>query len=116
MFAKVDFPGQESSQYLDGMLRSTVAATAGYHTLLGSPEIRPVTVEIPAGSGYLLSSKRNGTWLGMVDAEYLERAIFQQIPHEEGRLVIAVMCSPAIGTPMSLSRTVPTIGRAGATT
>jgi len=84
--------GSETTQYADAMLRATAGtrAIAGWHTLLARPEIKPVTVKIPAGYGYLLSSKRTGTVLGMADAEYVQRAIFLQIPHLDGKLVIAV--------------------------
>lgn len=91
VFANAAF-GAETTQYVDAMLRATVGsgAIAGWRTLLGKPEVKPVTVKIPAGYGYLLSSKRTGTVLGMADAEYLQRAIFLQIPHEDGKLVIAM--------------------------
>jgi chitinase len=84
--------GGETTQYADALLRATVGAGAGagWHTLLGKPEVRPVTVTIPAGYGYVLTSKRTGTVLGMADVEFVERAIFQQIPKQDGKLVIAV--------------------------
>jgi chitinase len=96
VFAKAAFgatPGAgETTQYMDAMLRASVgdAAGAGWHTLLGQPEVRPVTVEIPAGYGYVLTSKGTGTALGMADVEYVERAVFQQIAHEDGKLVMVV--------------------------
>lgn len=91
VFSKADFGAAGTTQYADAMLRATVGgAVAGWHTLLGPPEVRPVTVEIPVGSGYVLTSKRTGTQLAMVDVEYLEQAIFKQIPRQEGKLVIAV--------------------------
>jgi chitinase len=91
VFSNATF-GAETSQYMDAMLRATAAmrATAGWHTILGIPEVKPVTVKIPAGYGYLLSSKRTGTMLGIADAEYVQRAIFLQIPHEDGKLVMVV--------------------------
>jgi chitinase len=72
------------------MLRATTKAASGYHTLLGTPQIHAVTVEIPPGYGYMLTSKRTGTHLGMADVEYVQREIFRQIPRQEGKLVIAV--------------------------
>jgi chitinase len=100
VFAKAAFGVEEMTQYADAMLRATVGAkaSAGWHTLLGPPEVRPVTVEIPVGHGYLLTSKRTGTVLGMVDLEYLQRALFQQIAHEDGKLVIAVTHNTAYFT------------------
>lgn len=94
VFAKAAF-GADATQYMDAMLRATVQlgiaeTKQGWHTLLGRPEVRPVTVEIPAGFGYVLTSKRTGTSLGMADVEYVERAVFQQIAHEDGKLVLVV--------------------------
>jgi chitinase len=90
VFSKVTFRAGETSQYLDAMLRATTKAASGYHTLLGTPRVQAVTVEIPPGYGYMLSSKRTGTRLGMADVEYVQREIFRQIPRQEGKLVIAV--------------------------
>jgi chitinase len=93
VFSNAPFGAQGTTQYADAMLRATVGAGAppGWHTLLGRPEVKPVTVKIPAGFGYVLTSKRTGTTLGIADAEYVQRAIFQQIPHEDGKLVMALV-------------------------
>jgi chitinase len=90
VFSKAAFGAEAPTQYVDAMLRTTTGTAADWHTLLGQPQVRPVTVEIPVGYGYVLTSKHSGTLLAMVDAEYLQRAIFQQIPHEDGKLVIAL--------------------------
>jgi chitinase len=90
VFSNVTFRAGETTQYVDAMLRATTKAVSGYHTLLGPPQVQPVTVDIPAGYGYMLASKRTGTFLGMADVEYVEREIFRQIPRQEGKLVIAV--------------------------
>lgn len=90
VFTKADFGPQGKTQYLDAMLRATTGASSGWHTVLGKPEVRPVTVQIPAGYGYVLTSKSTKTRLGMADLEYVQREIFKQIPRQEGRLVIAV--------------------------
>lgn len=90
IFSKAPFGAEGTTQYADAMLRATVGASTGWHTLLGKPEVLPVTVDIPAGYGYVLTSKRTGTLLGMADAEYVQRAIFRQIPRQDGKLVIAV--------------------------
>ena len=96
VFGKAELGGA-TTQYVDALLRATVGsdargsgAGAGWHTLLGQPEVRPVTVTVPPGYGYVLSSKRTGTQMAMVDVEYVERAIFQQIPHEDGKLVVVL--------------------------
>ena len=90
IFSKAAFGTQGKTQYLDAMLRATTGTTGGWHTLLGKPEVHPVTVEIPAGYGYVLTSKSTKTSLGMADLEYVQRAIFKQIPQQQGKLVIAV--------------------------
>ena len=91
VFAKAQFGAEGETQYVDAMLRATVAgAGSGWHTLLGQPEVRPVTVDIPIGYGYVLTSKSTKTRLAMVDVEYVEREIFKQIPRQDGKLVIAV--------------------------
>lgn len=99
VFANAPF-GTEHTQYADAMLRATVGAgaPAGWRTLLAQPEVKPVTVTIPAGYGYALSSKRTGTVLGMADVEYVERAVLQQIPHEDGKLVIVLTRNTAYYT------------------
>jgi chitinase len=98
VFSEAAFTAQETTQYADAMLRATTGTAAGWHTLLGQPKVQPVTVKIPPGYGYLLTSKRTGTLLGMADAEYVQRAIFQQIPRHEGKLVIAVTWNTAYYT------------------
>ena len=100
VFAKALFGDEGTTQYADAMLRATLGKSggAGWHTLLAPPEVRPLKVKIPAGFGYVLTSKRTGTTLGMADAEYVERAIFQSIAHEDGKLVIAVTQNTAFYT------------------
>jgi chitinase len=99
VFAKARFGAQgttetDSAQYMDALLRATVGARAGngatgaWHTLLGKPEVRPVTVEIPVGDGYVLTSKSTHTRLAMVDEEFVEREVFKQIPRQDGKLVL----------------------------
>lgn len=98
VFSKAGFGAEEPTQYADAMLRATTGMAAEWHTLLGQPQVRPVTVEIPAGYGYVLTSKRTGTLLAIVDAEYMQRAIFQKIPHQDGKLVIALTRNTAYYT------------------
>ena len=98
VFAKAAFR-EGTTQYADALLRATVGSPSGtWHTLLGTPQVRRVTVEIPVGYGYMLTSKRTGTQLAMVDVEYLQRAIFKEIPKEDGKLVIAVTRNTAYYT------------------
>jgi len=100
VFARASFGEEGNTQFVDAMLRATLGSSAGpgWHTLLAQPEVRPLTVEIPAGFGYVLTSKRTGTALGMADVEYVERAIFQSIAHEDGKLVIVLTRNTAFYT------------------
>jgi chitinase len=99
VFAKAAFGAGGPTQYMDAMLRATVSgAGSEWHTLLGKPEVRPVTVKVPEGYGYVLTSKRTGTVLAMADAEFVQREIFRQIPRQEGKLLIAVTRNTAYYT------------------
>ena len=51
------------------MLRSTFPKADGWHTLLGKPEIKPIKIAVPAGYGYILTSKSNGGSFAVVDIE-----------------------------------------------
>ena len=90
VFSSLQFDAKENTQYADAMLRATVGAPYGWHTLLGQPEVRPITIRIPAGYGYVLTSRRTGTVLGMADVEFVQQAIFRQLPRQDGKLVIAI--------------------------
>ncbi|HZD75967.1 MAG TPA: glycosyl hydrolase family 18 protein [Acidobacteriaceae bacterium] len=79
-----------NTQYADALLRATFPAEQAGHTLLGKPEIKPVTVAVPVGYGYLLTSKKSGTAFAVVDSEFLQKEIFKQIPRQDGKLVLAV--------------------------
>ena len=90
MFSGVAFGTEGTTQYADAMLRAATGTRGEWHTLLGQPEVRPITIRIPAGYGYVLASKRTGTVLAMADAEFVQRAIFQQIARQDGKLVLAI--------------------------
>ena len=90
VFTKFDFGSSGTTQYLDAMLRATFPSPQDWHTSLGKPVVKPLQITVPVGDGYVLSSKTTGTYLAMVDVEFLEREIFKRIPHQEGKLVIAV--------------------------
>ena len=55
-------PG-DKTQYADALLHATFPpdTTQAGHTLLGKPEIKPVTIAIPPGYGYILTSKKSGS-------------------------------------------------------
>lgn len=85
-----DFPfANGRTQYVDAMLRATFANASG-HTLLGRPSVKPITIGIPIGYGYVLTSKQSGRSFAIADLEYVQREIFKQIARQDGSLIIAV--------------------------
>ncbi len=90
IFSRFAFTPGNKTQYADGLLHATFPSDASGHTFLGKPDIKPISITIPAGYGYVLRSKKNGTIFAVVDVEFLEKQIFQQIPRQDGKLVIAV--------------------------
>jgi chitinase len=90
IFANFAFPSGGTTQYADAMLRSTFPKATGWHTLLGTPEVKAIGIHIPVGSGYLLTSKKTGRAMGVVDLEFLQKKLFEQLPKQDGALVIAV--------------------------
>ncbi len=90
VFSKFAFPSGGTTQYADAMLRTTFPTAAGWHTLLGKPEVKPVTVTVPVGYGYILTSKKTGDSIAVVDVEFLQKELFRQLPKQEGKLVIAM--------------------------
>jgi chitinase len=90
VFSKFAFLSGGATQYADAMLRTTFPEADGWHTLLGKPEVKPVTITVPVGYGYILTSKRSGASFAVVDVEFLQRELFKQLPKQEGKLVIAM--------------------------
>ena len=90
VFANFAFPSGGNTQYADAMLRNTFPKSNAWHTLLGKPEVKPLKVTIPAGYGYILTSKKEGASFAVVDVEFLQRELFKQLPKQPGKLVIAV--------------------------
>jgi chitinase len=90
IYSRFAFAAGGKTQYADGLLQSTFPSDTKGHTLLGKPEIKPVTIAIPPGYGYILTSKKNGGSFAVVDVEFVEKQLFQQIPRQDGKLVIAV--------------------------
>ncbi len=90
VFAKFAFPSGGATQYADALLRSTFPKADAWHTLLGKPEVKPVKIAIPAGFGYVLTSKKTGAAFAVVDVDFLQKELFKQLPRQEGKLVIAV--------------------------
>jgi chitinase len=90
VFSKFAFPSGGKTQYADALLRSTFSKTDGWHTLLGKPQVQPVKITIPAGYGYMLTSKKSGGSFAVVDIEFLQKELFKQLPKQDGKLVIAL--------------------------
>ncbi|RZU41613.1 glycosyl hydrolase family 18 protein [Edaphobacter modestus] len=90
VFSQFPFGASGTTQYADAMLRATFPKSAGWHTLLGKPEVKPITVTIPAGFGYVLTSKKSGSALAVVDLQFLQKEVFKQVPKQDGKLVLAL--------------------------
>jgi chitinase len=90
IFSGFAFASGNTTQYADAMLRSTFPNANRWHTLLGKPEVKPVKITVPVGSGYILTSKSNGGSFAVVDIEFLQRELFKQLPKQDGKLVVAV--------------------------
>jgi chitinase len=90
IFSKFTFDSAQRTQYADALLHATFPTDNQGHTLLGKPEIKPITIAVHPGDGYLLTSKKSGRSFAVVDSEFIEQEIFRQIPHQDGTLVIAV--------------------------
>ena len=90
VFAKFAFPTGGTTQYGDALLRTHFPKAEAWHTLLGKPEVMPLKIAVPVGYGYILTSKSSGRSFAVADLEFLQKAIFQKIPKQEGKLVIVV--------------------------
>jgi chitinase len=90
VFANFAYPSGEATQYADAMLRATFPKADGWHTFLGKPEVKQVKIIVPAGFGYILTSKQSGRALAVADIEFLQRELFKLVPRQEGKLVIAI--------------------------
>src|ERR1700677_4872574 len=90
IFSRFAFGTGNTTQYADAMLRTTFYKANAWHTLLAKPELKPVKITIPVGYGYILTSKKTGTSLAVVDVEFLQQELFKQLPRQDGKLVIAV--------------------------
>ena len=90
LFSKYRFATGDETQYGDALLRATFQDKSQGHTSLGMPDVKAITINIPAGDGYLLHSKRGGQSFAVVDSEYVEKELFRQFPGQGGQLVIAV--------------------------
>jgi chitinase len=89
IFKPVALGAGEPMQYGDALLHATFPQGAVGHTVLAKPEVQPITIDIPAGNGYLLHSRKNGGSFAVVDSEYVQKDLFRQIPWTAGKLIVA---------------------------
>ena len=94
IFARYPFPSG-TTQYSDAIMRTDFdkEAAKDWHTLLGNPKVVTLKIDVPVGKGYVLTSKKTGRMLAMVDVLFMQQEIFRQLPKEEmgaGKLVIAM--------------------------
>jgi chitinase len=72
------------TQYGDAVQRAEFyheAVSNGWQTLLGQPRITPgLQIDIPAADGYVLTSKRTGGSLAVVDLDFVEKQLFRNLP------------------------------------
>ncbi len=90
VFSPFAFPSGGNTQYADALLRTTFPKAGDWHTLLGKPDIKAVSITVPVGYGYILTSKKSGASFAVADIEFLQKELFKQIPKQEGKLVIAL--------------------------
>ena len=90
VFSNFAFPSGGDTQYADAMLRSTFPKAETWHTLLGKPEVRGIKINVPLGSGYVLTSKESGRSFAVVDLEFVQKELFKQLPNQQGKLIIAM--------------------------
>lgn len=90
VFRNFSFPDGGNTQYTDALLRSTLGPSATGHTLLAKPSIKPISIEVPASFGYVLSSKKDGGKIAVLDLQYVQQQLFKQLPRQEGALVLAI--------------------------
>jgi chitinase len=90
VFSAFGFSSGGTTQYADAMLKATFSAPGSWHTLLGKPELKAVKVAVPVGSGYVVTSRKSGRSLAIVDIEFLQKELFRQIGKRENTLVMAV--------------------------
>ncbi|MEO6910335.1 MAG: glycosyl hydrolase family 18 protein [Edaphobacter sp.] len=94
IFQKYAFPSGKT-QYADAMQRTafykSIPAGGSWHTLLSRPKVVPVKITVPVGYGYVLTSKKTGRSLAVVDIQFLQKELFKQLPKQgAGSLVIAL--------------------------
>jgi chitinase len=91
VFVPVSFGDGAPKQYADALLRATFPGAGTWHTKLGHPVVaKTVTVPVPVGFGYVLTSKKSGRSIGIADIRYVQEQVFKQVPRANGTLVVVV--------------------------
>jgi chitinase len=90
VFRSYAFPAGGTTQYADALERSMLADAGNRHTLLAQPAVKAITITVPAGYGYVLTSKRTGKSVAVADSDYILKQLFLELPRQNGHLVIAV--------------------------
>lgn len=91
VFSRFAFPHSAGeTQYGDALLRATFPQAPGWHTLFAQPSVRPLHIDVPAVDGYLLTSHRSGGQLAVVDADFVQKQIMQQLGKQPGSLIVAI--------------------------
>ena len=80
----------DAMQYTDALLQAATGGAAQGHTVLDAPAVKPVAITVPPGYGYLLSSRKNGGRIAVVDVQFVQKEIFRQLGPQKGRMVLAV--------------------------
>jgi len=85
------------TQYGDAIQRAQFyqeASAKDWHTLLGQPRVTsPLRITIPPANGYLLTSKKTGHSLAIVDLDYVQNELFKGLAKTQAspdELVIAL--------------------------
>jgi chitinase len=95
IFAKYAF-SSGTTQYADAIMRADFYKEGGsgdWHTMLGQPKVVALKIDVPVGKGYVLTSKKAGRMLAMVDLRFMQEELFKQLPKDAvppGTLVLAV--------------------------
>lgn|GEM_PF-523009 len=84
-----------AAQYGDAMMRTDFynVAASDWHTVLAKPTVIPIKIYVPVGKGYVLTSKKTGRTLAMLDVKFIQKELFNLLPRSAtggGKLVIAV--------------------------
>lgn len=90
IFRSTAFPPGGATQYTNALLQAAAGGAAQGHTVLDAPAVKPIAITVTPGHGYLLSSRKYGGRLAVVDVQFVQKEIFRQLGPQKDRLVLAV--------------------------